>query len=335
MFKKSVVLALVFVCAAMSFAQEAEDIIVPAGYRVEKLANFNPAADVQGLTKSPQGDLLVGSQSYMFFRADSSGNLTRIAHTRKHGISPTNVVETKNRRMFIYSSRSNFGIFEYTSPDTFKLVMDSNTSGFSSTSVFSIYEFEGGSEGYLYVLIIDHPNNQRRGRLLRFNGDGDILDTIYENPWMEDFVFDESNNLYFLERIWDTGQWVGTSIWKIPTGTDNIPDSSDAPVHVADVNFHARHLAVDQTGKLYVSQEKIPVTDGFSQYWNYDVHQIDPLSGDDHVVAKDLEGLYDLLCDAEYLYASEFDRGVISRVNLTTLQWVPQIFTFAVRIKGN
>ena len=62
--KKILFLCLFFLIPFLLHAQDADDIIVPPGYIVEKLAETNKADDVQGLTFDENGNIIAGSLAF-------------------------------------------------------------------------------------------------------------------------------------------------------------------------------------------------------------------------------------------------------------------------------
>jgi len=289
-----------------------EDITVQPGYRVFKIAETNRIVDPYRLTFDPSGNLLVAGYNYMIYRIDPSLNIQIIGKTRKYNITPTEIEvspdgETYVIRSYVYT----YAIYVFNPPDSYTQVI-------SASNIYAIgYDKLGNF--YAAILVYDPDANRNYFDIVRYDSNFQPVETTFRNNTViRDFAFDGDNNLYALAGGSNTVN--NGVILKILAGDNGIPGPDDPWLNHATGLYSAGSMAMDDNGNFYLDEYLTTESDGFSSYTQKRLTKVSS-SG---IVMRDLGPVFQncqgLACRDNYLYVSENDRGVISRVDLTTFE---------------
>jgi hypothetical protein len=297
---------------------KAEDITVPPGYKVVKIAETNKVYDPYRLTVDSSGHLIVASYGYLLYDIDPSGEVTVIGKTRKYNITP---MEIEISPAGAYVLRGNYyppgvndyAVFVFTRPDTYtKVIENANVTAIGYDKLGNFYASLRGPQ-------IPNTNPVQYYRdIVRYDANFSAVETTYRSPYfIQDFAFDSQNNLYLFEPGSNTNA-VGV-ILKVAAGGDGIPGPGDAITVYATGLYSAMDMAMDDAGNIYLDEFLGTDISGYSSYDKQRLTKVDT-SG---FVHRDLGPVFrnsqGLVCRGNFLYASENDRGVISKVDLTAL----------------
>ncbi len=293
-------------------AQDAEDIIVPEDYKVEKIAVTNRAMDVEGITFDSSGNLIAGSLYYMIYKVDQNGNVETITKTRRYNFAPIDVeISPDGTYIVLCQVGIDVGglkiICKFTPPDYFEPLIDA----------YNISAIAYDRLGNFYASLRD--TNSSPWRVVRYDSNFDEVDTVSTAMYslFQDIAFDSNNNMYLTEpnRVgFNEGM-----IWKIPPGDNGIPGSED-PQDI--LNFGTRYpmrMTVDNLDNLFITTWSHQEIDGFSSYNKHKLIMVDSSNGNIlEEIADDLANVLGLAYKDGFIYLSEFTRGVISRIDLST-----------------
>jgi hypothetical protein len=302
--QKILTLALFIFLSFLAFPQNADDIIVPAGYKVEKIAETNPAADCCHLIDNPSGEGMICLGSFSIYQLDNQGNVELIGFTRRFGLSPDQIVISPTGDYIVscfYSAvYEQDQVSRFTPPDNFQtlLVLD------------RIYSIAYDKDGRFFVNFYD--NNTNQFKLARYNSLFQQVDIINIGFASWDMVFDNQNNLYL-------AQMYSGNIWRIPAGTNSIPGSEDPPeLMISGLNTLAS-ITMDDSNNIYAAEFTHNEIDGFSLFDKYRIIKVNTTTNTIlDVVAADLYDPAALHFKDGFLYICEFSRAVVSRVDLTS-----------------
>lgn len=318
MFKRSLGVVVFFLCLTGAFQSDLiaqfgpEDITVPPGYRVFKVAETNRIVDPYRLTFDASGNLLVASYNYMIYRIDPSVNVQIIGKTRKHNITPMEVEVTPDGQAYVIRSFVfTYGIYIFNPPDTYTQVI-------SATNIYAI-EYDKLGNFYAVILVYDPGTNRNYFDIVRYDSNFQPVETTFRNSYIiRDIAFDNENNLYALAGGSNTVN--NGVILKISAGDNGVPGPEDPWTYHAGGLYSAGSMARDDIGNFYLDEYLTTDIDGFSAHVVKRLTRVSP-SG---IVTKDLGPVFynsqGLACRGDYLYVSEGDRGVISRVDLATFE---------------
>jgi hypothetical protein len=294
----------------------AEDIVVPPGYEVTKIAETNRIVDPYRLTFDANGNLIVGSYNYMIYSIDPFGDVTVIGKTRKYDINPLEVEPIPNSSSYIIraqrvDSTGNPAVYKFTPPDTYEKLFESpsiNAIGFDRL-------------GNFYAVVRGEPVPKDPSRYFnlvnRYDQDFQFVETTWAFEWsISDFCFDAQNTLYMLTPG-SRGGFAGGVITKLSAGPDGVPGPSDPVDWLLPYGLNTAYdIVVADNGIILIDEYLHTNTDGYS---TYDVFMLTLISPAGAVIQRDLgphflnpRGLAFKKDDA--LYVSEMSRGVISRV---------------------
>lgn len=312
MIKKIISGLILCLVPVLLLAQDAEDIIVPEGYDVEKIAELNRAVDPVGLTFDSAGNLIVASIAFMILKIDQAGNEEIICQTGRLNIGPYDVEIAPDGNYIVlsgdlidpYIKR----IYKLVPPDDFTLLMQDH----EYTSI--AYD----KAGNFYASFWDHPW-PRNGGVIRYDSNFEDSDTVIEGLWLyypSDMVFDDGNNMYLVER----GGWgdVNGRLWKVPAGTDGKPGSEDTPVPLLSNLDYPSNITIDELGNLYVTVRGDSEIDGFSWYDKYNILKVNSETGDYVIFHSNLGESAELAFRDGLIYICETERCVISKIDISS-----------------
>lgn len=303
--------------ASMAQAQyRAEDIIVPPGYEVTKIAETNRVVDPYRLTFDANGNLIAGSYDYMIYSIDPLGEVTVIGKTRKYNINPLEVEPVPGSEAYVIrghpvNGAGNPAVYKFTPPDTYEKLFESpmiNAIGFDKL-------------GNFYAVVRGEPvpgDSSRYFNLVnRYDQNFQFVETTWTFEWfISDFCFDAQNNMYMLTPG-SRGSFTGGVITKLYAGADGVPGPSDQVNWLVPYGLTAaRDIVVADNGIILIDEYLHTNTDGYS---TYDVFMLTIIDQNGVIIQRDIgphfldpRGL--ALKKDDALYISEMGRGVISRV---------------------
>lgn len=314
----------VLVTAPLRGQYKAEDIVVPPGYEVTKIAETNRTVDPYRLTFDSKGHLIAGSYNYLIYDLDPLGGVEVIGKTRKYNINPLEVEPVPGSGAFIVLSTrvdgtGNPAVYKFTPPDTYEKLFESpavNAIGFDKLGNFYAV-VRGtpvpGSDPLRYYYLVN-----------RYDQDFQCVETTWTFEWyIGDFCFDGQNNLCMLVPG-SRGSFDGGVIIRLSAGPDGIPGPLDHVEYQVPYGLTAaRDIAVDEHGNLFIDEYERTNTDGYS---TYDVFMLTVITADGTVlrdIGPDLLNPHGLAYKDDALYVSEMDRGVVSKlVDMGTVQKV-------------
>jgi hypothetical protein len=304
----------------------AEDIVVPPGYEVTKIAETNRIVDPYRLTFDASGNLIAGSYNYMIYSIAPDGEVSVIGKTRKYDINPLEVEPIPGANGYVIraqrvDSAGNPRVVKYTPPDTYETLFESpmiNAIGFDRLGNF--YAVVRGG-------LVPESDPPRYFNLVkRYDQNFQFVEMTWRVEWfVSDFCFDGQNNLYMLVPG-SRGSFDGGVIIKVLAGGDGIPGPYDPVEYLAPYGLtEARDIAVDDDGQFVLIDEYLHTnTDGYS---SYDVFMLTMIRSAGTIwrdIGPDLLSPRGLaLKKDDGLYVSEMDRSVVSKVvNTGTIQKV-------------
>lgn len=320
--KKIIGLMVVLVCGAMLVSPplraqyRAEDIVVPPGYEVTKVAETNRVVDPFRLTLDAKGHLIAGSYNYLIYDIDPLGVVKVIGKTRKYNFNPLEVEPVPGSEAYVIrgypvDGAGNPAVYKFTSPDTYEKLFESpsiNAIGFDKLGNF--YAVVRGAP-------VPDSNPLRYYSLVnRYDHAFHFVETTWTFEWfISDFGFDGQNNLYMLVPG-SRGSFDEGVIIKLFAGVDGIPGpQSQVDYWAAWELTAARDIAVEEHGNLIIDEYLHTNTDGNS---SYDVFRLTIILAGG-TVRRDLPSPsffnpHGLAFEDGRLYVSEMDRGVVSKV---------------------
>lgn len=295
----------------------AEDIVVPPGYEVTKIAETNRVVDPYRLTLDANGNLIAGSYNYMIYSIDPNGEVTVIGKTRKYDINPLEVEPIPGSNGYVIraqcvDSSGNPAVYKFTPPDTYEKLFESpsiNAIGFDRLGNF--YAVVRGDP------VLDSDPPRYYNLVNRYDQDFQFVETTWAFEWsISDFCFDAQNNLFMLTPG-SRGGFAGGVITKLCAGPDGIPGLLDPVDWLLPYGLNTAYdIVVADNGIILIDEYLHTNTDGYS---SYDVFMLTMISQAGTIIQRDLgphflgpRGL--ALKKDNVLYVSEMDRGVISRV---------------------
>ncbi len=291
----------------------AEDIIVPPGYKVVKIAETNKINDPRRLTFDSFGNLLVAGFGYQIYEIDPSGQVAIIGKTRKYDITPTEIEISPTGSYVLCSYVWTYEVYVFTPPDTYTKV------DIASPNIWAIgYDKLGNFYAALWGPQIPGTEPPQYYRdIVRYDSDFNFIEVAFRTSSpVQDFVFDSQNNLYVFEPGSQTNPY--GVIVKVAAGLDGIPGPNDPGQIYAQGLYSAIDMAIDDLGNLYLDEFLRTDVNGYSTYRKQRLTKID-LSGTVHRdLGPEFSNSCGLTCRGNFLYSSENDRGVISKVDLTT-----------------
>lgn len=321
----SLVVAVALVAPTALAQYRAEDIIVPPGYEVTKIAETNRVVDPYRLTFDANGNLIAGSYDYMIYSIDPLGEVTVIGKTRKYNINPLEVEPIPGSNGYVIRAQNldpsgNPAVYKFTPPDTYEKLFESpgiNAIGFDKLGNF-----------YAVVRGEPWPDDPSRYFWLvnRYDHNFQFVETAWTfEHYIADFCFDALNNMFMLTPG-TRGGFEGGVISKLCAGPDGIPGPGDPADWLLPWQLNtANNILITDSGIILIDEYHHTDTDGYS---TYDVFMLTMISQAGTIIRRDL-GPHFLnprgmaLKKDEALFVSEMDRGVISKViNTGTLQKV-------------
>ena len=313
----SLLVAVALVAPTAQAQYRAEDIIVPPGYEVTKIAETNRVVDPYRLMFDANGNLIAGSYNYMIYSIDPLGEVTVIGKTRKYNINPLEVEPIPGSSGYVIRGQSvdssgHPAVYKFTRPDTYEKLFESpmiNAIGFDKLGNFYAVvrgELVPGSVPPRYFNLVN-----------RYDQDFQFVETTYTFEWsIYDFCFDAQNNIFMLTPG-SRGGFAGGVITKICAGPDGVPGPSDPVDWLLPYQLNTAYdIVVADNGVILIDEYHHTNTDGYS---TYDVFMLTMISPAGTIIQRDLgphflnpQGL--ALKKDDALYVSEMGRGVISRV---------------------
>jgi len=312
------------------FAQyRAEDIAVPPGYKVIKVAETNKIYEPYRLSLDSDGNLIIAGFGYLFYKMDWGGQPEVIAKTRKYDINPVEVERSPEgfyvvRNLFIPGTPS---IYTFTPPGAFVKVLEAiaiNAIGYDKQGRFyaALREAIPGSTPVQYRWVVN-----------RYNAQFQAVEAAYTtNVGIQDFAFDSQNNLCILVPGL-SGDSSGVII-KVFAGGDGIPGPSDLIATVADQLNWPNNIAVDDTDDLYTDELLRTETDGLSQKYIFGLTRVSASGAIGRNLGPQFNSSQGLICHDGFLYVSEFFPAVISKVDLATFQKTNVTQDFGISAAG-
>ena len=317
---KRVVRAIFFVfffCAVFSAILEAqyraEDISVPPGYKVVKVAETNKICDPYRSAFDAAGHLIVAGYGYQIFDIDPGGRVGIIGETRKHNITPTEIEISPAGAFALCSYVWTYDVYVFTPPDTYTKVI-------SSPNIWAIgYDKRENFYAALWGPQVPNSNPAVYYRdIVRYDANFNAVEVAFRTTYpIQDFAFDALNNLFVFEPGGNTNP-NGAIIKLQKRAGDGLPGpGGQTTLHAAGL-YSATNMAIDDSGNLYLDEYLRTDTDGYSSYRKQRLTKVD-ISGTVHRdLGPEFSNSHGLACRGNFLYSSENDRGVISKVDLTT-----------------
>lgn len=312
----SLVVAVALVAPVVQAQYKAEDILVPPGYEVTKIAETNRVVDPFRLTFDADGNLIAGSYNYMIYSIDPLGEVTVIGKTRKYNINPLEVEPIPGSgsylvRGYVVDGVGDPAVYKFTPPDTYMKLFESpmiNAIGFDKRGNFYAVvrgELVPGSNPPRYYNLVN-----------RYDQYFQFVETTYSFEWfISDFCFDDLNTLHMLVPG-SRGSFDGGTIIKLYAGPDGVPGQSDPAEYLATWKLTAaRDIAVANNGAILIDEFLHTHEDGYSSYDVFMLTMINPNGEIWRDMGPDFlnpQGF--ALKNDDGLYVSEMTRGVISRV---------------------
>ena len=307
----------------------AEDITVPAGYKITKVAEANRVADPWRLSLDSDGKLIVGAIGFTISKMDWAGQVEVIGKTRKYNITPA---EVDRSPLGFYILRGNAtvagarpAIYKFTPPDTYEEL-------FTAVGIRAI-SFD--KKGFFYVALMEGiPNTNPvsyRWVVNRYDPQINFVEAAFSinqfpdpsdrsaNFEIDDFTFDSQNNLLILA---DFSQDNSGVIFKVPAGgADGVPGhNGNATIFSGPSFYWPLNIAIDNADNLYIDEYLRAETDGLSQKYIYGLTRISASGVVSSNLGPEFNSSVGLLWHGGNLYVSELFPGVISKVDLSTYQ---------------
>lgn len=310
------------VCPPLRAQYRAEDIVVPPGYEVTKIAETNRTVDPYRLTFDSNGHLIAGSYNYMIYSIDPLGGVEVIGKTRKYNINPLEVEPIPGSNSYVVRAQSvdstgNPAVYKFTRPDTYEKLFESpsiNAIGFDRLGNFYAVVRGGpvpGSVPLKYFWLVN-----------RYDHDFQFVETTWTFEfYIGDFCFDGQNNLCMLVPG-SRGSFDGGVIVKLFAGPDGIPVPQGPAQFLAPYGLtFARDITADDYGNLFIDEYLHTNTDGYSSYEIFMLTMIGASGAVMRDIGPDFLNPHGLAYRNNCLYVSEMDRGVVSKVvDMGTIQ---------------
>jgi hypothetical protein len=293
----------------------AEDITVPPGYRVIKVAETNKIIDPYRFTFDAGGNLILASYTYLIYKIDPYGRIEVIGHTRKYDISPQEIEVSPDgtyilRGGILNSSRN--GIWIFAPPDSYRKVIEA--ASISATAFDKL--------GNFYASIWEPiPNSNPvayQWAIKRYDANFVPVETVFTMPSLVDFAFDNDNNLYVSTPGSKTDNY--GFITKVLKGGDGIPHGSSPKDVIATGLFSAANMAVDDAGNIYLDEYRRTVTNGYSTYKITWLTMITASGTVARVPDLEMVDTWGIGCRGNTLFASENSPGLISQIDLSSFE---------------
>jgi len=280
--------------SAYGGGQDASGIIVPSGFRVEKVLDVNKCQDPQRIAFLPSGDLLLTSQMWRIEQITPIGTVTTRAKflTNKEP-NPFDILVTPGGEIYF----SNIDTFN--NPGLYRLENDQPV--LVTPQGWQFDYFTGDENGNLYAVARSVPNiGTEIVKLSDTNADGQYEDVRAL------FVRNAQGLRYkdgFLYVVVPAGR-----IFKYDRDGNQI-----GPPIIEDLN-DPYDLAVDSQGNCYTVVYDGDVIDGYATFGKRDIIKVSP-AGIKETIVEDLTCLPRIsISPDDVLYISEYRRGVISKV---------------------
>ena len=303
----------------------AEDIVVPPGYEVTKIAETNRVVDPFRLTFDAKGHLIAGSYNYLIYDIDPLGGVKVIGKTRKYNINPLEVEPVPGSEAYVIRGYPVDGagipaVYKFTPPDTYEKLFESpsiNAIGYDKLGNF--YAVVRGDP------IPDTAPIRYDWLVNRYDRDFQFVETTWTFEWfISDFCFDAQNTLCMLVPG-SRGSFDGGVIIKLFAGPDGIPVPQGRADFLAPYGLtFARDIAADDYGNLIIDEYLQTNTDGYSSYEIFMLTMIRATGSIWRNIGPTFLSPHGMaLKKDDALFVSEMDRGVISKVvDLGTIQKV-------------
>lgn len=283
------------------FAQNVEDIVVPEGYQVRKIASTNGVPDIVCWAFDLSGNIIAGMGAGIW-RIDQAGEVEVLCTTRRYGFGASATAPLSDGSFLVIGSRldspTTYSIYKYTPPGQFDL----QKSDVNPTSSLNV-DKKGNYYGFVF-----YTSPQRGYKIIRYDSSFNEIEIVAGLKSLGAIVFDNSNNMYF-------NQPGEAKIWKVEAGSNGIPDSEDPLTEVVTIENQSRFLAIDENGLLYVPQLEQREKDGDSIYQIYRLLRVNPSTGSYDSLVSGLADPYHVCVHNGYIYFYESDRGVIAKID--------------------
>lgn len=289
----------------------AEDIVCPSGYKVIKVAESNRVTEPFRLTFDAAGNLIAGGYGFMFFKVDPNGSPEVLGKTRKYNIDPLEVEPAPDGtyviRSWITAPVVLYELYKFTAPNTYERVI----------TAASIQAIGRDKHGWFYALLRQDTGSP--AAVVRYDANYVPVETItLAAGGIFDFGFNAQNDLFVL--VGRQPGVPGFCVLKIPSGSNGIPGPEDPQEIFASGLTDANSMAVDEAGNVYVDIYTRTETNGFSAYYFVQLTKIRADGSVEAGFGPELPQLGGLACRDGFIYASEWARGVVSRIDLATGQ---------------
>ncbi len=314
MFKKPVGLGVTLILLATFLSPpaqaqyRAEDIFVPPGYKVIKVAESNKIVEPYRLTFDSAGNLIAGGYGFVFFKVDPNGDINLLGKTRKFNIDPVEVEPAPDGSYLIrsFTLTALNQVYRSTAPDSYVKVIEEN--------YISAIGYDRRGNFYAAFWDPSVPSVV----IVRYDGNYAPTERIYLSQGVIDFVFDTQNNLFVLQPR--AAGFPGYVILKIPAGENGIPDATDPQGVFASGLTDANNMAIDDQGNIYTDAYVRRETDGFSVSHVFRLEKTHADGSVEREFGPELPQPGGLACEDGFIYISEWFRGVITRMDLATLE---------------
>lgn len=297
--KLSIVLVLVFL-GSLSFGQDAGDISLRPGFRIEKILEANKCTDCQGIAVDSNGNLVVASMLWMLLKVDPAGDVETLA--RFAPLKGPNPFDVEIEGGVVYFTHND----GFTDPGLYKLDNGSPVRVTQPGWFFSYLTKDG--LGNFYALGNRSGDTQR---VLKLSPDGSGMFIVTEIP----------------DTLGGSGICVrGGYLYVVYAGGSSNGgrlirrdlDGSNTRIIIGSLNSplnYPRDLVVDSAGNFYTLVYGRDVTVGFGSLSYYSVMKISSDGTRHEILAYDILGTTYLGISAEdVLYISEFSSGLISKI---------------------
>ncbi|MEE8378279.1 MAG: hypothetical protein V3R45_07880, partial [Candidatus Aminicenantaceae bacterium] len=281
-------------------AQEAEDLTILPGFRVEKILNVNRAVDCQGIGFDSEGNLIVASYMWKLHKITPAGEVSTLARfSPLKGPNPRDIEVVQDVIYFTHTDgRTDPGLYRLENGEPvrvtppgywIRLIVPDGSGGFYA---------KGG--------LVGGPSN-----LLKLSdpgSDGFFEMVEYIIPSFGFSGLDVYGGYVYLSRsgpIPNVG-WIKKYNF-VTQELEPVVDGLNYPVE----------LEIDSGGNMYTTVFMEKRTEGLGEYNYRDIIRISPgIPAVPVTVAEDIvTGVYlSLSPDDDVLYISEFSRGLVSRL---------------------
>lgn len=292
--KFAVVLGLVFL-GFLCFGQDAGDIALRSGFKIEKILEANKCTDCQGIAVDADGNLIVASMLWMLLKVDPAGDVETLA--RFAPLKGPNPFDVEIEGGIVYFTHND----SFTNPGLYKLENGLPVLVTEPGWFFSWLTRDG--LGNFFAL--GHPSGESN-RVLKLTPDGsgmfdvtDIPDTFGGNGLC---VYGD-----FLYVVYAGGNPdVGRIIRRNLDGTN--------PMLIAGGLNYPRDLVMDSAGNFYTSvyDRTEYAGKGYFDYNSVLKIAFDGSSRD--FLAKDIPSSIQFGMSDGVLFISEFHNGLISKI---------------------